>query len=44
MPQDVRGSKKGKPYIACSSCGDHVYVRGQIGIAEFKQAARLRTP
>ncbi len=37
MPQDVRGSKKGKPYITCNSCGVQVFVRGQIGIAEFNK-------
>ena len=35
MPQDVRGSKKGKPYVTCNTCGVQVFVRGKVGIAAF---------
>jgi DNA-directed RNA polymerase subunit RPC12/RpoP len=37
MPQDVRGSKKGKPYITCNTCGVQVFIRGKVGIAEFNK-------
>ncbi len=37
MPQEVRGSKKGKPYITCNTCGVQVFIRGRIGIEEFKK-------
>lgn len=33
LPQDVRGSKKGKPYITCNNCGVQMFVRGKPGIA-----------
>ena len=37
LPQDVRGSKKGKPYITCNTCGVQLFIRGQLGIAEFNK-------
>src|SRR5690348_3475469 len=37
MPLDVRGSKKGKPYITCDTCGVQLFVRGKSGIAAFER-------
>ena len=37
LTQDVRGSKTGKPYIICNTCGVQVFVRGKAGIAAFDQ-------
>lgn len=37
LPQDVLTSKKDKPYITCNRCGVQVFIRGRVGIAEFKQ-------
>ena len=35
MPQEVRSSKKEKPYITCNTCGVQVFVRGRVGIEAF---------
>jgi len=44
MPQDVRGSKQGKPYITCNTCGVQVFVRGKLGIAAVERLLdRART-
>ena len=37
MPQEVRLSKKDKPYITCNVCGVQVFIRGRAGIDEFKK-------
>ena len=37
VPQEVRSSKKDKPYITCDSCGVQVFVRGREGVQEFKK-------
>jgi len=37
VPQEVRSSKKDKPYITCNSCGVQVFVRGREGVQEFKR-------
>src|SRR5258705_882402 len=44
MPQDVRGSKKGKPYIICNTCGVQVFIRGKVGIAEFDKLLERAKP
>jgi hypothetical protein len=35
MPQEVRTTKKEKPYITYNACGVQVFIRGRIGIDEF---------
>ena len=37
LPQEVRSSKKDKPYLTCNSCGVQVFVRGRDGVEEFKK-------
>jgi transcription elongation factor Elf1 len=37
VPQEVRSSKKDKPYITCNTCGVQVFVRGREGVQEFKK-------
>ena len=37
VPQEVRSSKKDKPYITCNGCGGQVFVRGREGVQEFKK-------
>jgi predicted RNA-binding Zn-ribbon protein involved in translation (DUF1610 family) len=34
---DVRRTKKDKPYVTCDPCGVQVFIRGPVGIAEFKR-------
>ena len=36
MPQEVRASKKDKPYMTCNTCGVQVFIRGRVGIEQFK--------
>jgi transcription elongation factor Elf1 len=36
-PQDVRGSKKGKPYVTCNACGVQLFIRGKVGIDAFEK-------
>lgn len=37
VTQQVKLTKKNKPYITCDPCGIQVFVRGPAGIAEFKR-------
>ena len=37
VPQEVRSSKKDKPYIACNSCGVLVFVRRRDSVREFRK-------
>jgi DNA-directed RNA polymerase subunit RPC12/RpoP len=41
VPQEVRSSKKDKPYITCNPCGVQVFVRGREGVHEFKKLLEL---
>jgi DNA-directed RNA polymerase subunit RPC12/RpoP len=41
VPQEVRSSKKDKPYITCDGCGVQVFVRGRGGVQEFKKLLEL---
>lgn len=41
VPQEVRSSKKDKPYITCNPCGVQMFVRGREGVHEFKKLLEL---
>ena len=41
MPQEVRSSKKDKPYFTCNTCGVQVFVRGRAGIEAFSRLLDL---
>ena len=41
VPQEVRSSKKDKPYITCNGCGVQVFIRGREGVQEFKKLLEL---
>lgn len=37
QPLQVRLTKKDKPYVTCDPCGVQVFIRGPMGIREFKR-------
>jgi DNA-directed RNA polymerase subunit RPC12/RpoP len=37
VPLEVRLSKRDKPYVTCNTCGVQIFVRGRVGIGEFKK-------
>lgn len=36
-PLQVRVTKKEKPYVTCDPCGVQLFIRGPVGIEEFKR-------